>query len=211
MRALVIIACFWACLCVSLSTARAQDNGGLVPGDQVKFDEGAAAFDAGDYPTAFKIFRRLSKHGDLAAMRNVALMQRKGLGTERDPQAAYDLYRYVASAGLPTAQYDLAEMLLNGEAGDPDPKGALRWLLPAAAANHPLAQYQLGKLYEEGVVVPKDLARAQELYAAASGRGVTDATVRLAALKGQPAPQPAAPPGLQPAEPVAPVPDPSGP
>ncbi|HXL99445.1 MAG TPA: tetratricopeptide repeat protein [Rhizomicrobium sp.] len=197
MRALVIL----ACLCVSLATARAD---GLVPGDQAKFDQGAAAFDAGDYPTAYKIFRRLSKHGDLAAMRNVALMERKGLGTARDPDAALELYRYVANAGLPTAQYDYAEMLLGGEAGDPDPKEALRWLLLAAAADHPLAQYQLGKLYEEGVVVPKDLARAQALYAAAAGRGVTDATVRLAALKGQPAPPPTAPPGLQPAEPVTP-------
>jgi len=202
MRALVFIA--WACLCVSLAPARAQD-GGLVPGDQAKFDRGAAAFDAGDYTTAYKVFSKLAKHGDLAAMRNVALMERKGLGTDKNPSAAQDLYLYVANAGLPTAQYDLAEMLLNGEAGDPDPKGALRWLLLAAAANHPLAQYELGKMYEVGTVVPQDLAKAQTLYEAAAARGVWDATIRLAALKGEPPPKPPTQPGLQPAQPVTPA------
>jgi len=195
---------FLVCLCVSLASARAQD-GGLVPGDQAKFDRGAAAFDAGDYTTAFKVFHKLAKHGDLAAMRNVALMQRKGLGTDRDPQAAQELYRYVASAGLPTAQYDLAEMLLAGEAGDPDPRGALRWLLLAAKAQHPLAEYELGKMYEAGTVVPQDLAKAQTLYEAAAARGVWDATVRLAALKGEPPPKPPTQPGLQPAQPVTPA------
>jgi len=199
MRALALIAGLCACLCVSLAAAQ---DGGLVPGNQAKFDQGAAAFDAGDYATAFKVFSKLAKHGDLAAMRNVALMQRKGLGTDKDPKAAQELYLYVAHAGLPTAQYDLAEMLLNGEAGDPDPKGALRWLLLAAGANHPLAQYELGKMYEAGTVVPRDLAKARSLYEAAAARGVWDATVRLAALKGEPPPKPPTQPGLQPAEPV---------
>jgi uncharacterized protein len=198
MRAFV----FLVCLCVSFAAPGARADG-LVPGDQAKFDRAAAAFDAGDYASAFKAFSKLAKHGDLAAMRNVALMERKGLGTDKDPEAAQDLYRYVANAGLPTAQYDLAQMLLHGEAGDPDPKNAARWFAAAAAANHPLAQYELGKMFEEGVAVDKDLAKAQALYEAASARGVWDATVRLAALKGDPPPKPPTQPGLQPAEPVS--------
>jgi TPR repeat protein len=200
MRAFVFLL---ACLCASFA-ARAADGDGLVPGNQARFDRASAAFDAGDYDTAFKTFSKLAKHGDLAAMRNVALMERRGLGTDKDPQAALDLYRLVATAGLPTAQYDLAEMLLHGEAGDPDPKQAEHWFALAAAANHPLAQYELGKMYEEGIAVPKDLAKARTLYETAAARGVWDATVRLAALKGEPAPKPPTQPGLQPAEPVSP-------
>jgi TPR repeat protein len=199
MRAAAFLASFLTCLCVSFAGA----GDGLVPGDQAKFDHAAAAFDAGDYVTAFKDFSRLAHHGDLAAMRNVALMERKGLGTGKDPQAAQTLYRFVAAAGLPTAQYDLAEMLLHGEAGDPDPKAAFRWFTLAAAAHHPLAAYELGKMYEDGTVVDKDIARAEALYEEAAARGVWDATVRLAALKGEPPPKPPTPPGLQPAEPVA--------
>ncbi|MGH6870358.1 MAG: tetratricopeptide repeat protein [Rhizomicrobium sp.] len=199
MRALV----FLACVCVSFA-ALADDPapGGLVPGNQAKFDRAAANFDAGNYAAAYKGFRKLARNGDLAAMRNVALMERKGLGTDKDPQAALELYRYVAAAGLPTAQYDLGEMLLHGEAGDPDPKSAAKWFALAASVHHPLAQYELGKMYEEGTVLDKDVPRAEALYTEASARGVWDATVRLAALKGQPPPKPPAQPGLQPAEPV---------
>ncbi len=52
-------------------------------------------------------------------------------------------------------------------------------------------------------MVDKDLAKAQALYEAAASRGVWDATVRLAALKGDPPPKPPTQPGLQPAEPVS--------
>jgi TPR repeat protein len=107
---------------------------------------------------------------------------------------------------LPTAEYDLAEMLINGEGGPADPKEAVGLLAQAANANHALAQYQLGLMYEQGQYVPRDLARAQTLYAVAAERGVWDAKVRLAALKGWPAPTPPAPaPGLQPAEPISPA------
>jgi TPR repeat protein len=170
----------------------------FVQGDQKRFDEGLAAYDAHKYKRAFKIFSELADKEDIAAMRNVAFMKRKGLGTDKDPEAALDLYEYVARAGLPTAQYDLADMLLNGEAGDPDPKRAVAWLELAARASHPLAQYRLGVLYEEGIVVPKDLFKAKLLYSAAAQHGSKDALARLSALKGWPKPYRPAPPGLQP-------------
>ena len=193
-----------ASLCICVSLAKAADNG-TVPGDQKTFDQGAAAFDAGDYPTAFQIFNALAEKGDIAAMRNAALMERKGIGTTRDPKSARELFAYAATAGLPTAQYDLAEMLIAGEGGPADPKAAVPLLIQAASANHALAQYQLGVFYEEGQYVPQDRERAATLYAAAAERGVWDAKVRLAALKGWPAPTPPAPtPGLQPAEPISP-------
>lgn len=205
---------FIVCICVSFAqAARADDapapvappvsENPIVPGNQEKFDRAAAAFDAGNYEAAFKAFKKLANKGDLAAMRNVALMERKGLGTDKDPEAAQDMYRFVASAGLPTAQYDLGEMLLHGEAGDPDAKAAARWFALAAMAHHPLAEYELGKMYEDGVVLDKDLTRAETLYGDASSRGVWDATVRLAALKGEPPPKAPTQPGLQPAEPVS--------
>lgn len=160
----------------------------LVPGDQTVFNQGVAAFDAGDYPAAYKIFSKLADNEDLGAMRNVALMQRKGLGTKKAPQAALRLYEYVARAGLPTAQADLAEMLLNGEAGPPAPKAALPWLYLASAASHPMAQFYLGALFEQGTVVPKDLARAKLLYAAAAAHGEKRALARLSYLYGWPEP-----------------------
>ncbi len=171
-------------------------------GDKLKnaFESGVAAYDAGDYPKAYKIWSTIDDD-DLAAMRNVAMMRRQGLGTAKDPKGAEDMYMRAAEAGLPTAQADLADMLIRGEAGPPDPKHALPLLEAAAAANHPLAQYELAQFYEVGQEVPQNMTVARNLYAAAASHGMKEAPARLDQLG--PATAPAAPaPTAAPAEPV---------
>jgi TPR repeat protein len=142
------------------------------------FDSGVAAYDSGDYAKAYKIWSAIDDD-DIAAMRNVAMMRRQGLGTDKDPKGAEDLYLRAAEAGLPTAQADLADMLIRGEAGPPDPQRALPLLQAAAAANHPLAQYELAQFYEVGQLVPKNLTVARNLYAAAASHGMKEAQTRL--------------------------------
>jgi uncharacterized protein len=142
------------------------------------FDRGVAAYDAGDYPKAYKIWSSITDE-DLAAMRNVAMMLRTGQGVPKDPQAAASMYMRAAEGGLPTAQADLADMLLKGEIGPPNPKAALPLLQSAAGANHPVAQYELAQLYEAGEVVPKDMEKARSLYAQAASHGMTEASDRL--------------------------------
>jgi TPR repeat protein len=156
---------------------------------QAVFDTGVAAYDAKDYAKAFAIFSSIDDR-DLAAMRNVALMLRKGVGTAKDPKAAEAMYGRAAQGGLATAAADLGEMLLNGEAGPPDPKAAAPWLAGAASAGHPVAAFELGQMFETGNGVTKDLAAARELYKKAADGGMDEARQRLAAL---PAPLPLAP------------------
>jgi TPR repeat protein len=186
-----------AFFCVALaaaSPATARDSAEIAK----IFDSGVAAYDAGNYQQAFKIWWDL-RYEDLAAMRNLALMLRKGQGVTKDPKRAEELYQRAAEAGLPTAQADLADMLLKGEAGPPDLAGALPLLEAAAAANHPAAQFQLGELYETGAppLVPQNLEVARQLYAAAAGHGMKEAADRLRVV-GPPAvqqqPQEAQPP-----------------
>jgi TPR repeat protein len=157
------------------------------------FDGGVAAYDAGDKEKAFRIWSAIADQ-DVAAMRNVAMMLRRGEGVKQDLPAAAAMYRRAAEAGLPTAQADLADMLLKGEVGGaPNPQAALPLLQAAAAANHPIAQYQLAQLYEAGQVVPRDLDKARTLYVAAAGRGMTQASERLK-LIGPPGAAPASAP-----------------
>ena len=154
------------------------------------FNAGITAYDAGDYEKAFKTWWEL-RYEDLAAMRNLAMMLRKGQGVPKDPQKAEELYLRAAEAGLPTAQADLADMYLKGELGSPDLARALPLLQAAAAANHPVAQYQLGQFYETGAppLVPQNLEVARRLYAAAASHGMPEAAARSAYLG---APQPVA-------------------
>jgi len=147
------------------------------------FDSGVAAYDAGNYEQAFQIWWGL-RFEDVAAMRNLGMMLRKGQGTAKDPAQAEEIYRRAAEAGLPTAQADLADMLLKGEAGPPDLERALPLLQAAAAANHPVAQFELGELYETGAppLVPKNLEVARQLYVAAASHGMKEAADRAAFL-----------------------------
>jgi hypothetical protein len=153
------------------------------------FDSGVAAYDARDYATAYQIWSSLDDE-DLAAMRNVAMMRRQGLGTPKDPKGAEEMYQRAADAGLPTAQADLADMLIKGEAGPPDPKRALPLLASAAAANHPVAEYELAQFYEAGELVPQNMSVARHLYEAAASHGMKEAEARLAQLGPLPPPSP---------------------
>jgi TPR repeat protein len=143
------------------------------------FTTGVAAYDAGDYQKAFKIWWEL-RFEDLAAMRNLGMMLRKGIGTEKNPKQAEEIYLRAAEVGMPTAQADLADMYIKGDLGTPDLAAALPLLARAAAANHPGAQFQLGEFYETGAppLVPMDLEKARELYAAAAHSGMPEAMAR---------------------------------
>ncbi len=177
MKMRTLLACV-AVLVLAASAARA------VPGDQASFDKGAAAYDAGRYEEAFKIFHDLADNEDLAAMRNVALMYRRGQGVPRDPQKAMKWYRRAAEAGLGTAQADLGIMLLDGEAGESEPEEAVMWLTYASDAGHAIAQFRLGELYEKGENVTQNLELAKKLYTTSAARGDKEAAIRLAALMG---------------------------
>jgi TPR repeat protein len=164
------------CTCVSFANA---DN--LEGPTKPTFVKGLAAYDAGNYEDAYAIFSSIEDQ-DLAAMRNVAFMRRRGQGTKRDPKGAEEMYERAAKAGLPTAQADLGEMLMNGEAGKPDPASAAVWLALASAAHHPLAEFELGELYEAGSGIGQNLRQARTLYVDAAARGVPGAKERLASL-----------------------------
>ena len=158
---------------------------------QAAFDAGLKAYDAGDYKTAYSTWGDIEDY-DLAALRNVALMLRKGEGIAKDPKTALRKMARAADLGLVTAQADLGEMLANGEAGPPDVAAAVPWLTSAAAAGHPIAAFELAKIYDEGTAVPQDLLKARLLYKIAAEAGIADAAKRLATLGPAPAASPPA-------------------
>jgi TPR repeat protein len=164
-----------ACVCIPAAAAGAENLEG--PTKQ-KFDSGVAAYDAGRYEEAFKIFSSIDDQ-NIAAMRNVALMERCGLGTAKDPKAAREEFEQAARAGMPTAQADLGEMLMLGEGGKADPEQAAEWLALAVAAHHPVAEFELAGLYETGQGVEKDPKLAHDLYTLASEHNVPGAKERL--------------------------------
>src|ERR1700744_1039422 len=96
---------FVLCFCVAFATGCASSPEDDPQVTKATFDKGVAAYDAKNYEDAFKIFSSIDDR-DVAAMRNVALMLRKGLGTAKDPKAAEEMYARAAQGGLATAAAD---------------------------------------------------------------------------------------------------------
>jgi hypothetical protein len=85
-----------------------------------------------------------------------------------------DLAR-LAAQGDTRSMLGLAYMRLNPDAGGFDPAAAVDLLTRAADAGSPEAQFELAKLYEQGLGVEPDPARALALYRMAAAQGFADA------------------------------------
>lgn len=152
-----------------------------------RFDQAVAAYDAGDFAGAYRIWSDLADEDDLAAMRNAAQLLRQGKGVEKDSKKAFKLYSEAADKGLVTAMANVGDMYLAGEGVEKNPQAAAAWYSRAASAGLSLAQVKLADMYEQGVGVERDPPRARALIERAARNGYGPAQQKLASMGG-PAP-----------------------
>ncbi len=103
------------------------------------FAKGTAAYDAGDYQAARGYWQPLADQYDLAALRNMGHLYRRGLGVAKDPEMARTYYRRAARLGFAPAQFNLAMMYFEADGIAYDGEEARKWLALAAAQNYPPA------------------------------------------------------------------------
>ena len=89
----------------------------------------------------------------------------------------------LANLGDTRSMLGLAYIRLNPEDDRFDPAQAVDFLTRAVEKGSPEAQYELAKLYEQGVGVPRDEARALELYRDAAAQDFADAINDLGFLQ----------------------------
>lgn len=123
----------------------------LVTGSAVAgFEEGIAAYQAGNLPLAYKEFRAAAEEGDVDSQFNVGLMFEQGIGVGKDEKEAVVWYRKSAEQGNSAAQYNLAVLYENGRGTAVDFAQANEWYRKASAQGDPLAIGNLGMLYVRG-------------------------------------------------------------
>jgi uncharacterized protein len=71
------------------------------------FEDGQAAYDRHDFPTALQDWRPLADHGDAKAQNKLGNMFRAGEGVPKDYAEALKWYRLSADQGYPNAQANL--------------------------------------------------------------------------------------------------------
>ena len=146
---------------------------GLVAPAWAGFDEGVAAYERGDYATAFREMKPLAEQGDAVAQFNLGNMYRTGRGVPQDYAEAERWYRRAVEQGNASAQFNLGVKYYNSL--PQDYAEAAKWFRKAANQGNADAQYHLGVIYDKGYDLPQDFVQAHMWYSLAEAQGRTAA------------------------------------
>ncbi len=140
------------------------------------FNDGVAAFQAGDYATALKLWLPLAEADDAEAQRNIGIMYQQGLGLPQNNAEAAKWYRRAAENGHVRAQQNLGAMYEEGTGVLQDQAEAAKWYRMSAAGGNVNAKIILGVMYEEGRPgLPLNVVIAHMWYNLAAAQGSADA------------------------------------
>lgn len=120
------------------------------------FERGLAAYNSGDYETAFKEWQPLAEQGNANAQFNLGIMYDNGWGVAQDPQYAANWYLKAAQQGYVQAQFNLGVAYSFGEGVPHDDCEAVKWYRRAAEQGNADAQHGLGLQYALGKGVEQD-------------------------------------------------------
>ncbi len=114
------------------------------------FEDGAAAYEKGDYATALRLWRPLAEQGHAKAQLILGDVYRDGRGVKQNFAQAVKWYRKAAEQGDAAAQIQLGVMYAFGWGVKQDDAEAMRWFRQAAEQGFTAARYNLGVMYDKG-------------------------------------------------------------
>ena len=135
------------------------------------FQEGWAAYENGDYATAFAEWEPLAEQGGAVAQYNLGSIYDNGQGVLQDDSEAVKWYRLAAEQGVAQAQSNLGVMYRNGRGVLQDYSEAVKWNRLAAEQGVAQAQSNLGVMYDNGRGVLQDYAYAHMWFNIAAANG----------------------------------------
>jgi TPR repeat protein len=156
---------------------------GVAPGGAQAgpFEDGVAAYDAGDFETALVLWRPMADQGDARSQYNLGVMYREGQGVTKDGVQAASWFRLASDQGAVLAQFSLGDIFKNGEGVPQDDAQAVHWYKLAAEQGHVQAQYGMGLSYTFGEGVAVDEVQAAYWYRRAAEQGHAYAQYNLGA------------------------------
>lgn len=138
-------------------------------------DTALAAAQAGDWQTAWDIWKPLADAGDARAQSNIGVMYDNGKLVEQDSAEAVHWYTLSAENGFAPGQFNLAVSYFQGQGIEQDLAAAAHWGLLAARQGNPYAQMFTSKMYYDGTGVPQNLALGYMWMWIAAQSGLQDA------------------------------------
>jgi hypothetical protein len=124
------------------------------------FEDGVAAYQRGDYQTAYIRWHSIAEGSDRNAQYNIARLYYQGKGVPQDFGEAARWFHKAANRDEPYAEFFLGMMYSSGKGVPQNYESAAWWYRKSAAQGTPEAQANLGSLYYAGQGVPQDLVEA---------------------------------------------------
>lgn len=150
-----------------------------------KPDLAYAAFQRGQYLTAFQLALPRARGGDAAAQTLIAELYEKGLGIGRDTKEAAEWYRIAASTGNREAQFSYALKLLEGKDVPKDSEKGKEMMAEAANAGHALAMFNYANQIIADRPTSAGYRKALPFYEKAAENRVSDAYYALSVIYSQ--------------------------
>lgn len=134
----------------------------LAPAGQVRadFNAGLAAYERGDYKTAYEQWRPEAEKGDPYAQHMLGFLYANGRAVPLAPKQTLKWWKRAATQGFAPAQYTLGSLYRGGLGVGRDLEKAAHWIGRAADAGYPDAQYEYGVMHATGEGVEQDLSAA---------------------------------------------------
>lgn len=138
-----------------------------------------AAYQAGHYQEAYRLWAPLAEQGNANAQYNLGLLYRHGRGVEQNDRLALVWFSRAAQQGLLDAQYNTGLMYMEGRGVAVSKRDALEWWQLAAERGHAAAQHNLAVLYAYGLATGVDTAKALALWRRSAAQGYAPARKAL--------------------------------
>ena len=144
---------------------------------------GLAAFNAGDFATAFAAWDEEAKSGNAKALHGLAILYETGRGVPSvDAKKAAELYQAAADQDYPPALTNLARLYEDGRGVTKDDTRALVLWRRAADLGNATAMYNLAAHYADGIAVEQNDAEAATYFRQAADLGLADAQYAMARI-----------------------------
>lgn len=119
------------------------------------------AFDAGDYITAYKLFKPRAEAGDVEAQNYLGVHYYLGLGVKRDLRKAFQWYEKAALQGDPEAQFNYGLMFYNAYGTEHNITTAFKWFYASYRQGNPNAERYMNSLADDNLLSPNQIDYAK--------------------------------------------------
>jgi TPR repeat protein len=143
------------------------------------FTEAQAAYDRGDYTSAFSKWRELGDRGNAQAQYHVGRMILRAQGADYDTREATKWLERAAKGGFAPGQIDLARLYSSGQGVLKDEKKAIFWYEAAVAQGNTVAMLELARIYRGKNGLRAHEEKATALVRSAAELGDVDAQFEL--------------------------------